>query len=398
MLESIKISGYRSCLNTVFNPQPGLSVLIGPNGSGKTNVLRAILLLKKAMHIPFPRDFEELSAADDVELQIELRHEKRRSTLTAVMSLYVDENNDDVVLQHTPAWRIAEFASGKTTKLNLDSGDFIGYDWPFFGKKRTLLFSGPDIDKKYLGDFKSMAHFFDHMEYYGAAQFANPAECPVSFVIEREDRRIKGLNLDSHSKFLFALYNRKKSEPEAYQKFFNVVGPSGLGLLDKIHFEEVEASQTDVTVRSGGRLRKQSRVRNLVIPQFHIGRNVLSPSQLSEGTFRTIALFFHIMTDDSSALLIEEPEVCVHRGLLSSLVELIKIYSEQKQIIMSTHSDFVLDQVEPRNVYKVLRSAKTGTKVSQVEESLSAKELAALKIYLNEEGNLGEYWRHGGLG
>ncbi len=134
-----------------------------------------------------------------------------------------------------------------------------------------------------------------------------------------------------------------------------------------------------------------------MIPQFVIGSNVLSPSQLSEGTFKTITLLFYLMTEQSSALLIEEPEVCVHHGLLSSIVELIKTYSKQKQIIVSTHSDFVLDQIEPRHVYKVTRTTTAGTKVAQIAKTMSSQELVALRNYLDTEGNLGEYWRHGGF-
>lgn len=144
-------------------------------------------------------------------------------------------------------------------------------------------------------------------------------------------------------------------------------------------------------------MRQEKKEKILVIPQFIIGRNELSPSQLSEGTFKTITLLFYLTTEKSSALLIEEPEVCVHHGLLSSIVELIKIYSGDKQIILSTHSDFVLDQVEPRNVYKVTRDKNEGTVVAPIEKSMSAAELSALKYYLQAEGNLGEYWRHGGL-
>ena len=72
----------------------------------------------------------------------------------------------------------------------------------------------------------------------------------------------------------------------------------------------------DYRVRSGGRVRELKREKILVIPQFAVGRNVLSPSQLSEGTFKTITLLFYVMTERSSALLIEEPEVCVHHDLL----------------------------------------------------------------------------------
>ena len=49
-IEQFRVRGYRSCISTSLRASSDLSVLIGPNGSGKTNVLHAILLLRR-----FPR-------------------------------------------------------------------------------------------------------------------------------------------------------------------------------------------------------------------------------------------------------------------------------------------------------------------------------------------------------
>ena len=46
-IDSFAIQNYRSCRKTTLKLSPGLSTLIGINGSGKTNILNAILLLRK---------------------------------------------------------------------------------------------------------------------------------------------------------------------------------------------------------------------------------------------------------------------------------------------------------------------------------------------------------------
>ena len=62
IIESLNILNYRSCIDTGFILQPDLSVLIGPNGTGKTTVLNAFLLLRSlAMERPFARDAEEVA-------------------------------------------------------------------------------------------------------------------------------------------------------------------------------------------------------------------------------------------------------------------------------------------------------------------------------------------------
>lgn len=168
-------------------------------------------------------------------------------------------------------------------------------------------------------------------------------------------------------------------------------------MVDNVDFKDILTSSIDYSVRSGGRIRQRKREKSLVIPQFTIGKHELSPNQLSEGTFKTITLLFYLITESSSILLIEEPEVCVHHGLLSSIIELIKTYSQSKQIVISTHSDFVLDQVAPENVFTTTRTHEAGTTIKHITNTLSRPELSALRDYLDTEGNLGEYWRHGAL-
>ena len=168
-------------------------------------------------------------------------------------------------------------------------------------------------------------------------------------------------------------------------------------MIDKIDFKEIETSSSSVSVLTGGTVRKREKINLMVVPGFTISESTLSPSQLSEGTFKTLALIFNLVTDKSSMLMIEEPEVCVHHGLLNSIIELINIYSKEKQIFISTHSDTVLDNVDIENVFSVKRDSSKGTIVKNISKILKNEEMKALKEYLQTEGSLGEYWKHGDL-
>jgi predicted ATPase len=79
------------------------------------------------------------------------------------------------------------------------------------------------------------------------------------------------------------------------------------------------------------------------------------------------------------------------------MAELIKTYASHKQMILSTHSDYVLDHVKPENVFKVTFTESDGTAAHHIKKTMTSKEFAALRMYLEREGNLGEYWREGGL-
>jgi predicted ATP-dependent endonuclease of OLD family len=54
MLKKLVIQGYKSCDDMVIEPNRGLTVLIGANGAGKTNILTAINTLYSPESILFP--------------------------------------------------------------------------------------------------------------------------------------------------------------------------------------------------------------------------------------------------------------------------------------------------------------------------------------------------------
>ncbi len=407
LIEKIAISDYRSCINTELQLQPDLSVLIGPNGSGKTNILTACLLLQAITHSEPRARRGDQYARNECKIKATFLEEARKSILTATIDLQTNPDNTDDVLDSRTTWYAKDYTGNqkrfdaplwfydeygeygiqqRRVRISRMGSRRVIYDYPFWD----------DMPEEFSSTHQKIASFLQGVRYYSASQFTNPAECPPSFEVQGGVRRRRPAGvLRGHARFLFDIY--RSQEKEEFQQFVDVIGPNGIGLVDKISFKEVPTSSVEYSVRTGGEVTTRRQEKFLVIPQFELGANTLSPSQLSEGTFKTISLLFYLMTDQSTAMLIEEPEVCVHHGLLSSIVELIKSYSAQKQIIISTHSDFVLDKVEPRSVYKIENRGKQGTKASSVEKNMSAKERSALKSYLASEGNLGEYWRHGGF-
>lgn len=400
MLEQLEIKNYRSCQVAIFSPRKDLSILIGPNGSGKTNILNAILLLKKLCSTRESNVTEQPS--NECQIKAKFNVDGKSVTLFARIGIDTDEGNRDIIISSQVSWLMPDFiGSRKRVKLPLTIGDVIsGHGYFFYQHVSGTHYIREDSSKikGALGPIRKISAYLREIKYYSASQFTNPSSCPVSFEVEKDGSRRRGVRLQGHSKFLYDLYEAYKNQSAGtYKEFINVIGPSGINLVEELKFREISTSAIGYSVRSGGNIKTQTVEKVLVIPQFEIGKNKLSPNQLSEGTFKTITLLFYVITETKSLLLIEEPEVCVHHGLLTSIVDLIKTYSKENQIIVSTHSDFVLDVVNPENVFKVIRNPKTGTCISAISKVMSKRELAALKTYLEEEGNLGEFWKHGGF-
>jgi len=417
MLTRVVIENYRSCLRTSIDLHPNLSVLIGPNGSGKTNILQALMFLKKLASRSEHRSPRGGGISATSRLKTTFQQGRGvRVQLSASVDAYSDESNNDVIVGSRQKWTIQKPGERESFVLRVPlaaarnignysmhrglAGEQAREEYYLYLQRKLDLRSSPTPAQDWIWrSMRKIAGYCSGIRYYGASQFTNPGTCPASFEIDREGNRLGFTRPRGHANILYNMYSasREKSAP-GYKKFIDIVGPRGLKLIDSLTFRLVTTSSVDHSVLVGGRVQVRKRHKLLVIPQFRIGTQTLSPNQLSEGTFKTLSLLFYLMTEDSTVLLIEEPEVCVHHGLLSSILEVIKASSEDKQIILSTHSDYVLDQVTPDSVFKVAFDRTRGTTARHIRKTMTSKEYLALRQYLDQEGNLGEYWREGGLG
>jgi predicted ATPase len=115
-------------------------------------------------------------------------------------------------------------------------------------------------------------------------------------------------------------------------------------------------------------------------------------SALSDGTLRFIAiaaLFLQPHELRPSVIVVDEPELGLHPAAISLLASLMKQASPQTQIIVSTQSALLLDHFRPEDVLVAERLAGS-THLRRLEES-------SLREWL-EEYSLGQLWEKNELG
>lgn len=410
-LDAVRIDSFRSCERTSFSPRADLSVLIGPNGSGKTNLLQGIALLSSGLSRA--RAYREQSverAASSAQISAGFRLGAAQLSLRSTVRYTLNDVNQEEIVGLKDEWRAGGLDDARARawvelpfEIFLPQRDLAGqlssyprhFD-PTNGMPLTRRIIEFVSAHQKMGE--QIVAFRRRTHYYSASQFTDPAQCPSAIEIDQDDRLVgSGRERRGHAQFLLDLFQLKETNPSQYAAYVSLVGKQGLQLISSLHWKRVKIASSQVDVRMGGKVAKRKRERVLLIPSVTRDSDRLSLSQLSEGTLRTMALVFYLLADGSDLLLIEEPEACVHHGLLVSVVELIKSASRDKQIMISTHSDFVLDHVEPENVFSVTRGARGKTSARSLAEGYSPEKLAALHEFLRTDGNLGDYWRQGGL-
>jgi predicted ATPase len=125
---------------------------------------------------------------------------------------------------------------------------------------------------------------------------------------------------------------------------------------------------------------------------FQEGNYIVPATRLSDGTLRYLCLLAILCNPNPPPLIcIEEPELGLHPDILPTLADLMKEASKRCQLIVTTHSDVLVDAItdQPESVL-ICEKGEAGTALRR----LSAEEL---KPWL-EKYRLGELWISGQLG
>ncbi|WP_027383987.1 AAA family ATPase [Epilithonimonas caeni] len=400
-IKEVSIYNYKSCIKTSFIINNNLSAFIGVNGAGKSNILTSLLLLKNVTNRHFYKtDLHDEDKFLKTRLDLSLDIDEIVYNLKSDFVVDIDENNNDVVKFSNLRFRNITNKE-KFKSLNEEVIDVYKYleprtSNPHYQRMSKDLLGRLNLSEEVISFHFKLIEYVSNINYYSATQFSNPKNCPTSIDLDNY-RLLSSRKRSSHERFIYDLYTSYKDGKKLYKKFINMVGGLGLELIENIKFYEHTIPNSQFKVKSGGKIEKIDTLRKIIVPSFIIDSLNLSPNQLSEGTFKTLALIFYILKDNSNLLIIEEPEVCVHHGLLNSIIELIKFESKNKQIFVSTHSDYILDKLKPENVILVDKSKIKGTTAYPLLESFSNDSMNDLKEYLDSSGNLGEYWKETGF-
>ena len=117
------------------------------------------------------------------------------------------------------------------------------------------------------------------------------------------------------------------------------------------------------------------------------------PSQISDGTLRILGILLALyQTPHPSLMVIEEPEQTVNPALLALLADAFREVSERTQLLITSHSPHLIDCFEPENI-QVVTMQNGETRISPIRASQreAVKEhLLSLEQIMSSEGLLPE--------
>jgi len=391
MLESIHIKNFRSCDDISLRLGSPLVALVGKNGAGKTNLLHAIQLTAELCVGESDPVFHVASKviSEPAEFELEFSVADKRFSYRTARTLPV---------ARTPVYRESlaiRSSTGMQWLYKRDGDSLVAERTSFADQLRigpgasalsALLQVLPQSDAIY-GMLAPVSAYLRAIRYYSLLQgFQEHAMERETSLIEQgryqawKTSLAQGKPTRSVQMRLLHMFLESKDRFDELRK---LLGGNGLGLLSDIHIDTVSLPTSSKTEES-------SRLAYSIA--FSPGEALAGAGSrfrvwgLSAGTLRVLQILTSLVFDESSCMLIEQPEDCIHSGLLARVVDILKAYAHKSQLIWTTHSPRVMNLVGPEGIRLVTASAGT-TYVSELTEP----ELSAAQAYLADEGTLAEF-------
>ena len=374
-LEKVQINNFLS-FDEVELPLKPLTVLVGPNASGKSNVLEVLHLLS---WLTAYGQLPNISVAPDLSSEVHpirstFQFTSKVKQTSAVYDLALaSAANDASVNEETSIsgdeylpLRIVEegLLVGEVKVISTLNGQFMLRDED--GKNETSY--KPDaLALKAAGDFgfkpvtSALAEFITRWEFHDFQPRLTPSDFskPLTDIARRytmgkfpSSRDFDFRDRDSFSPWSSLLLNWHDNDSARFKKVYQ-------SLEMATGFKIVADS-----IRG---------VRQLCLLE---GRDKVGPLVMaSDGTLRLIT--YYIMLNDSETpplIAIEEPEQNLHPGALNAIADFLEQLSERAQVIITTHSSQLLDCFDHERLSDSLRILLLrnpqggGTEVTNLEE------------------------------
>jgi predicted ATPase len=374
-------------------PLGSLNVLIGPNGSGKSNLIEAIALLRATPNATEPRDLRTIiSRGGGISDWIW----KGNSVGTASIDAIIGNPRGDQPIRHVLEFRAEKQAFRLVDERIENEQPNAGLTEPFFyyryqrghhplisvagqERKRGLTRESVEPDLSILAqrrdpdtypELSYLAGAYEKVRIYREWAFGRNA---VFREPQKADLRNDRLEEDFSNLGLFL--NRLRQKPKAKREILAALGDLYEGLSD-----------FDVSIEGG-----------TVQVFFTEGDFTIPATRLSDGTLRYLCLMAILCDPEPPPLIcIEEPELGLHPDILPKVADLLVAAATRTQLIVTTHSDILVDAMTERPEAILICEKHEGQTATK---RLDGERLRAwLECYKSGGPRLGESWIRGELG
>lgn len=384
MLENVRIQGFRSCRDVRLDVNTPLIALLGRNGAGKTNVLRAIdWLARTASTLEAPRLEFPLHGNETIKVSIEMALGGDRYRFAVTRRTSIDASapvSPRLSLEET----LSVYQDGNWVALFERAAEKIsvpGRAEPYrVGSASAALPSLAALlppSDALLVRVRTILNFFSAIKYYPLEEPMDQVGGIESFpmVLSESFKQWRAGGSVGENPFHMELLRLFLEDPQRFEELKALLEPDGLGILKSMAVEAMP----------GGTAPPLLYMIQLAPIDSGEGQNFGYP-ELSAGTRRLVRLLMALICDESAVMLVEQPEDSIHSGLTAKLLGHLASYSEGRVVVMTTHASSMMDALPPEAIRLVTMERGVTTL-----RPLSEEELIAAREFLDSEGTLSDF-------
>jgi len=361
-LEYITIKGFKSIASIERLPLKPINVVIGANGSGKSNFIGTFGFLHDICE---GRLQERVTAAGGAEKILRFG-----SKNTKEIDLHL-------FFRHVDGWPFGAVSYKLILSSSMDDGLFPSGEATFLdgpdptrlrpraqGREANISDPNAEFEAKFVRE-----HLLNWRLYHlNDTSLSSPMR-KTATVADNRLLRSDGSNLPA---FLYLLGEKYRASYNLIVRTVQRVAP----FFDDFRLDPLQLKPDDIKLEWRHKRSDQ----------------YFDASSLSDGTLRFIALATLFLQPEEfrpSVILVDEPELGLHPYALEVLAALIRQASVTNQVIVSTQSSLLLDHFRPEDIL-VADRVDGGTQLRRLEPRQLAKWL--------EDYSLGQLWEKNEFG
>ncbi|MHA6718987.1 AAA family ATPase [Sphingomonas sp. RS6] len=383
-IEEVKIGNFRSLQKVQFKDITPLTALLGPNGSGKSTFFDVFAFLSDCFSEGLRRAVDKRGKFSDLRsrgqkgpITFELAYREggrldgKEPSLVRYHLEIDDVDGKPAIASEWMHWKRGSW--GKPFRFldyKFGSGTVVSGELPEqHDKKIELPLAGPDVlAVSTLGQLadnprvKSLRDFIVgwHLSYLSAGDTRVVPEAGPQEHLSRN-----GNNLANVIQFL------GERHPDRLERIFGILRRR-IPKLESVNPVALPTGHLLLTVKDA---------------PFEEG---VQARYVSDGTLKMLAYLIQLHDPAPPPFLgIEEPENFLHPKLLYELAEECEVASAQMQMVVTTHSPFFIDALEPKQVWALRRNERGYT------EAIRAADMSGVSHQITAGAKLGQLWLEG---
>ncbi len=378
-ISRVHLKGYKSIIDMTIDFKSGLNIIIGPNGSGKTNFLECIeqIFLQELSTINTTAIIDIFDTGF-LQLQYKTENYGINRKKNGIKTDFVLKKNGIEI------GKDSFLVTQDNQKIYFNRADEkqLMLDWTLLDPRISLIKYGIEENFSLF-----LSNNFTLMVAYGNnenALYFNGQFNILDFNLSEIFNEIVG-EFQSISRYVKDCLEQIRVK-DTFQIFLNLYTPiQGIKInKDKIRTPKYNSKDKDL-------LDPEYIFLDNIELLFQIEGIWLYWSQLSDGTKRLFFLFVRIYASKEASIAIEEPELGIHPDQLKKLMQFLKEQAKEKQIIITTHSPQVLNILSEDELDHIITTrydAEKGTTMHHLTEE--QKQVA--RNYIEEGLSLGDAW------